>query len=449
MNFKSFVMHFVGIGGSGMSGLAELFFQLGARVSGSDVQSSSTTENLQRLGIPVYIGHQAANIGNCDVVVYSSAIRENNPEIQEAKRRRIPVIRRAEALAELMRMRRGIAIAGSHGKTTTTSYLAHIFLQAHWHPMVVVGGRLHSLGSGAFCGQGDWLIAEADESDGSFLHLSPEVVVVTNIDNDHLDYYGSMANLEKAVYDFASKIPFYGYVLYWGDDLRLGKLFAGLNKTTLSYGFLEGNDYRVIPSSTIGKAELWQGSQCLGEYTTPMAGRHNLLNAGAALIVAIRSGMEFSLAAELLKSFTGVERRLQHLARIREIDFYTDYAHHPTEIRATLQAFRESFPNRRFIVVFQPHRYSRTQSCWTEFLDCFNEAAEVILLDIYAAGEKPIKGITSFDLAAQMRHPRVQYLKSDLFFTLEWPESWQAEDLVIFMGAGDIYKKSKQWLANL
>ncbi|MCX7674534.1 MAG: UDP-N-acetylmuramate--L-alanine ligase [Bdellovibrionaceae bacterium] len=449
MKFNSFAMHFVGIGGSGMSGLAELFFQLGARVSGSDVQSSSVTEGLKQMGITIYQGHQASNLGACDVVVYSSAIQPDNPEILEAKRRRIPLIRRAEALAELMRMRRGIAIAGSHGKTTTTSYLAHIFLQAHWHPMVVVGGKLHSLGSGAFCGHGDWLIAEADESDGSFLHLSPEVVVVTNVDNDHLDHYGSMASLEKAFFEFASRVPFYGYVLYWGDDPRMRQIFQSLNKPAFSYGFSADNDYRIISLSSAGRVELWMGSQHLVDYTPPLAGRHNMLNAAAALIVAERSGMDVASAAEHLKSFAGVERRLQHLARVREIDFYTDYAHHPTEIRATLQAFRERFPSRRLVVVFQPHRYSRTQVCWNEFLSCFDEAQEVALLDIYPAGEKPIEGITAQTLAAQLKHPQVKYWSCDFFSSLELPPTWQAEDVVIFMGAGDIYKKSKQWLAHL
>lgn len=442
MNWNQFHMHFIGVGGAGMSGLAELFFHLGARVTGSDHHDSDTIQRLKKLGIPIQKGHHPDLIKAADVAVYSSAIQPSNPELLYASVHRIPHIRRAEALAELMRLKRGIAVAGTHGKTTTTSYISHIFMNCDLRPTVVVGGKLVSLDSGAHLGEGDWFVAEADESDGSFLYLSPEVIVVTNIDDDHLDFYHDVENLKKTFYQFASRIPFYGYILYWGDCPHLKTLFAEIPRRVFSYGESQDCHYRIENSED--KTFRLLGPQGeIGFFEPPLPGRHNVWNAAASLVVALRAGIPWQQATRTLRTFSGVERRMQFLGSYQKCLIYTDYAHHPTEIRCTIQAFRDLFPEHKIKVVFQPHRFSRTKRLWKDFLGAFDEADEICVLDIYPAGEPSDPEVSGEKMVEAMEHPsRFYRLKIE-----EIPESFYASDcVVVFMGAGDIYKKALSFL---
>lgn len=439
-------IHFVGIGGVGMSGIAELFHTIGAKVTGSDLSDSASVERLRSLGVSVSVGHHASHVTNVDVVVYSSAVNKTNPELSQAIKLGIPIIPRAEALAELMRLRRGIAIAGSHGKTTTTSLTSQIFIASGYQPTVVVGGRLRSINSGAHFGDGDWLIAEADESDGSFSKLSPEIAVITNIDNDHIDYFKNFDNLREAFYQFALKVPFYGFVLYCGDVPYLKEMFAHFPKRAFSYGFQESNHYQIKRGAS--SYELFFQGQLLGSFHPPLLGDHNILNAAASLAVASQSGIDFAVASEALAKFSGVERRLHHLGSGRGIEFFTDYAHHPTEIQACIQAFEQMFPTRRKLVVFQPHRFSRTELCWDEFKTCFSKAELSVVTDIYPAGEKPIAGIDSESLVDSISQDQVVYVAQESLVT--WLNQYKKSgDVIVFMGAGDIYKISKEILPRL
>jgi UDP-N-acetylmuramate--alanine ligase len=440
-------VHFIGIGGIGMCGLAELLHNLGAQVTGSDASENAHTLRLKSLGVPVLKGHDAQNLEGAEVVVYSSAIKPDNAEYREARRRKIPLIRRAEALAGLMNLKRGVAIAGTHGKTTTTSLVASIFLHERLDPTIIVGGRLDVIKSTAQLGQGEWLIAEADESDGSFTHLSPEVVIITNIDNDHMDHYKTIENLESAFMDFASRIPFYGVAIVCGDDVRIRKLFSDFGKQWISYGVNSDNDY-ILRRETDHWSVHHEGSQ-VGELRPAMPGEHNALNALAALLASQQAGVPFASAAQAISEFGGVDRRFQHKASVRGIDFYDDYGHHPTEIRAVLNGFKEKYPQRRLITIFQPHRYSRTQSCWSDFKTCFAGTERLFVMDIYPAGESPIYGITSQDLVAQMDHTQAQYLsrQSDP----QWKtvrDLLRSGDIVLTLGAGDISKIGDQFAVD-
>jgi UDP-N-acetylmuramate--alanine ligase len=420
MKLNQAKIHFVGIGGVGMSGIAELFCTIGARVTGSDIAEGPTIDHLRSLGIQVFIGHDAQNVKDVDALVYSSAVNKTNPELNQAIKLGIPIIPRAEALAELMRLKRGIAIAGSHGKTTTTSLTSQIFLHSGLKPTVVVGGRLRSINSGAHFGDGDWLIAEADESDGSFSKLSPEIAVITNIDNDHLDFFKSFDNLKEAFYQFALKIPFYGFGL--------------------------GNYYQIRKRQS--DYEIHFEGKSLGTFHPPLLGDHNVLNAAASILVAHRCGVSIESANEALKKFSGVERRLHHLGSGGGIEYYTDYAHHPTEIRASIQAFGQMFPTRRMVVVFQPHRFTRTELCWSDFQTCFEKAHLSIITDIYPAGEKPIEGVNSQSLVESISSDTVIYI-SKVVLLDQLTQLIKSGDLVIFMGAGDIYKMAKDMLPKL
>ncbi|MCS6838326.1 MAG: UDP-N-acetylmuramate--L-alanine ligase [Bdellovibrionaceae bacterium] len=445
MNFNRMRMHFVGIGGVGMSGIAELFLYLGAKVTGSDKVTNPSIEHLKKLGATIYVGHSEQYAMGSDVVVYSSAINKTNPEIQWALKNRIPLIPRAEALAELMRLKRGIAVAGTHGKTTTTSLIAQIFLEAQMSPTVVVGGRLSFMNSGAWFGSGEWFIAEADESDGSFLRLSSEVAVITNIDNDHLDHYKTLDQLYEAFYQFASRIPFYGYVLYWGDDERLRHLFSRFPKISFSYGFNQDNHFFCVKNHS--QWDVYFQKELLGSFEPSMKGRHNVLNCLAAWAVGFRSGISVEVCGRALKNFQGVERRLQKLGDAHGVEFFTDYAHHPTEIRCTLEAFREMFPNRRIILVFQPHRYSRTEICWSDFLSCFSEPDVTYLIDIYGAGEVIRHDVTSARLAQEIASPTVGYVPNDQLFS-RLRGTLRNHDAVLFMGAGDINRIGKDFVSH-
>ena len=430
-------VHFIGIGGIGMCGLAELLHNLGAQVTGSDAHENVHTVRLRQMGVTVTIGHEEQNLGDCEVAVYSSAVRDENVEFAAARRLKIPLIRRAEALADIMSLKRGIAIAGTHGKTTTTSLTASVFLKAGLDPTIIVGGRLDVIKSTAQLGQGEWLIAEADESDGSFHHLSPEVVILTNIDTDHLDYYQTFENLQKAFLEFASRIPFYGVAIVCGDDPNLRRLFQRFGKRWISYGVNPDNDF-VLKREDDHWSVSSEGKR-VGEMRPAMPGQHNALNALAAILAGAQAGVTFPDAALAIAEFGGVDRRFQHKASIRGIDFYDDYGHHPTEVRATLAGVKEKFPARRLVTIFQPHRFSRTKLCWDAFTTCFTQTDELVLLDIYPAGEAPVEGVTGRALAEAIKHPSTRYLARDGDPTLNRVLEWlKPGDVVLTLGAGDI-----------
>lgn len=439
-------VHFIGIGGIGMCGLAELLHNMGVQVKGSDLAENQQTLHLREIGIKVQIGHSDKNMDDIDVAVYSAAVKPDNVEFRAAKKRGVPLIPRAEALAEIMRLRRGVAIAGSHGKTTTTSITATVFLHARLDPTIVVGGRLDLIKSTAKLGAGEWVIAEADESDGSFNRLSPEIAIITNIDNDHLDYFGTMANLENAFFEFAMRIPFYGVTIVCGDDARINKIFKDFPKRLITYGFDPANDYFLTGQSsqytlfkrTDGKPEK------IGEFHLQLPGRHNALNALASILASHVAGVSFERCLRGVESYEGVDRRFQKKASIYGIDYYDDYGHHPTEITAVLSAFKEQFADRRLVVLFQPHRYSRTKSCWHEFLTCFAKADQLFFLDIYAAGEGAIQGVSAKKLCDEIKLPSAVYLESNERAKQELVKVLKDGDIFLTLGAGDVYKLGEE-----
>lgn len=445
-------VHFVGIGGSGMNGLAELIHNMGAKVTGSDLSENAQVERLRSMGVQVFKGHQAQNVGDVDVVVYSSAVPQQNPEIVAAKSRGIPIIPRIEVLVEVMRLKRGIAVGGTHGKTTTTSMCAAIFLEANMDPTVVIGGRLDLIKSHALLGQGEWLIAESDESDGSFLKLSPEVAIITNIDNDHLDYYKTFEQLQFAFLEFARKVPFYGFVVACGDQPVVRQTLASFNKRVLYYGDSDQNDYHLVRQERSGPDfcyRIFRKGQELGEMELKVPGHHNALNALAAVVVAVELGLPFAQIRKGLQRFQGVDRRLQLKGEVKGIAVVDDYGHHPTEVKATLQALRERYPENRLVVAFQPHRYTRTQNCWNDFLSAFSDADQVLLWDVYAAGEAPIEGVDSAHLATQIRHKNVSHVKSGASAVEQTFALLKRGDVLLTLGAGDISKLGPAILERL
>ena len=404
-------MHFVGIGGIGMSGIAELLANLGFAVSGSDARSSETTSRLaQRLGVTVYEGHAAVHVGEADVVVFSSAVKPSNPEIVEAHRRGIPVIPRAEMLAELMRLRSSIAVAGAHGKTTTTSMIALVLERAGLDPTAVIGGRLSAFGSNARLGRGEYMVAEADESDRSFLMLWPTIAVMTNIDYEHMENYSSFEELQQAFVDFANKVPFFGAVVACVEDANLGSVLPRINRPLLTYGLDHSTAHIVGTGVELGSF----GGRCtvhrrrgdrletLGVLELIVPGRHNLQNALAAVAVAEWIGLDFARVADALRNFHGAERRFEHHGEAGGVMVIDDYGHHPTEIAAVLAAARATL-DRRIVIAFQPHRFTRTHHLLEQFGPALAGADEIVLTDIYAAGEEPIEGINVDVLADSIR----------------------------------------------
>ncbi|MBC7420463.1 MAG: UDP-N-acetylmuramate--L-alanine ligase [Bdellovibrio sp.] len=445
--------HFIGIGGIGMCGLAELLHNIGAVVSGSDAGENANTERLKDLGVKVYKGHDANNVGLADVVVYSSAIGKSNPEMMEARKKEIPLIPRAEALAEIMRLRRGIAVAGTHGKTTTTSLISSIFLEAGQNPTIVVGGRFERIKSTALLGTGEWLIAEADESDGSFNKLSPEIAVITNIDSDHMDHFKTFENLKRAFLDFAYRVPFYGVVIVCGDDPAVRDIFDHYSKRIIFYGFNQDNDY--ILEGEKGKYDVYKNNKLtakkekMGSFKLNTPGRHNALNATASLAVGIAAGLDFEMCAKGLEHFEGVDRRFHFKGEAAGVQVYDDYGHHPTEVRATLQALREKFEKNRLVIYFQPHRYSRTEHCWQDFKTCFAQADVLFLTYIYPAGEAPIPGITSEKLLSEMNHPHSQLSSKSNSQVSDILKELKAGDVFLTLGAGDGWKLGLDVLEHL
>ncbi len=399
-------VHFIGIGGIGMSGIAEVLLSLGFPVTGSDLRSNAVTERLRKLGATIFAGHAAEQVRPADVVVTSSAVKPDNPEVVEARARRIPVIQRAEMLAELMRLKFGIAVAGMHGKTTTTSMIAAIMDAGGLDPTVVVGGRVDLFGSNARAGRSRYLLAEADESDRTFLKLSPILAVVTNLDREHMENYNGMADLEDAFVDFMNKVPFYGAVTACLDDPLLRSILPRVQRRVMTYGEGADADFRLVPlpreQGAQSTFEVSARGLILGPFRLHVPGRHNLLNATAAIAVAVELGVAPQQIAAGLARFRGVDRRFQILGNARGVTVVDDYGHHPTEIRATLQAARES-GLKRVHVLFQPHRYTRTRDLMDEFASAFKEAARVEVVDIYAASEPPIEGVTAQALVRALR----------------------------------------------
>jgi UDP-N-acetylmuramate--alanine ligase len=451
-------LHFVGIGGIGMSGIAELLINLDYEVSGSDLRSSPITERLEGLGGTVFIGHAADNTRNADVVITSSAVDNDNPEVTAARASGIPVIPRAEMLAELMRMRHGILIAGSHGKTTTTSMMATVFEAADLDPTVVIGGRLEAWGTNARLGQGEFMVAEADESDGSFLRLSPTIAVVTNIDLEHLDHYDDFDALRDAFVEFLNKVPFYGTAVVCLDDPELQEVMPRVTRKLLTYGLNPQSDIRasaVEVSAEGTRLTCHAGVDELGEIRLRVLGRHNALNALACVAVGLDLGIAFTTIADALASYAGTVRRFERIHSGRDILVVDDYGHHPTEIRAVLGAAGEAFPDRRKVVCFQPHRYSRSHLLRDDFGRAFYNADVVLVLPIYAAGEEPIPGVTGEDLALAMKqHGQRQVTNADdLEAAFEMlTRCAQPGDIVLTLGAGDVWKLAQrvgEWLSGV
>jgi len=448
-------IHFVGIGGIGMSGIAEVLLNLGYKVSGSDLRHSETTERLASLGGEIHIGHARENLVEVDVVVTSTAVRDDNPEVVEAQAQLIPVIPRAEMLAELMRMKYGIAIAGTHGKTTTTSMVATVLTHGGIDPTIVIGGKLNTLGSNAKLGQGKFLVAEADESDGSFLKLSPTIAVVTNIDADHLDFYSGIEEIKDIFVDFINKIPFFGLAVLCLDDRNVAEVIPRVKKRFITYGLstqadIRASQIRLAGNSTSFTAH-YKGDR-IGEISYSMPGAHNVLNALACIAVAMELDVPFEQIREGFAQFGGVGRRFQIKGEVREIMVVDDYGHHPAEIRATLAAAKNGWPDRRLVVAFQPHRYTRTKELFDEFVTAFYDADILILTDIYAASEKPIEGVSSDALArAIRRHGQkdVTYIADREAISGHLAGIVQPGDIVLTLGAGNIWQAGEALLEQL
>ena len=451
-------IHFVGIGGIGMCGIAELLLRRGHGVSGSDLADGPTLVPLRRLGATITIGHDAAAVGQADLVVASSAIRATNPELQEAVRLGIPVVPRAEMLAELMRLQDGIAVAGTHGKTTTTSLIAHLLDAGGLDPTVVVGGRVMGTGApertGARLGQGQLMVAEADESDGSFLRLAPVIAVITNVEPEHLDHYGSSEALDAAFIEFANRLPFWGRAVLAVDDPGVQRLLPSITRRRTTYGLSAQADWRALDVETSAGGMQFAVARIggrLGEVRRPLPGAHNVLHARAALAVADEAGVPFSRAAGALAEFGGVERRFETKGRSRGVWVVDDYGHHPTEVRATLAAARGAHAG-RIVVVFQPHRYSRTRDHFDDFAAAFHEADVLVLTEIYAAGEDKIPGLDSSALCEAIRgrgHRDVRFVGDlERVPTAIAPELRDG-DLVLTLGAGSINRVGNEILAAL
>jgi UDP-N-acetylmuramate--alanine ligase len=451
--------HFIGIGGIGMSGIAEILLNLDMKVSGSDLRRGPVTDRLAQLGATIYEGHNAANIAGATVVVTSSAVSPNNPEVLEARAHKIPVIQRAEMLAELMRLKYGIAIAGMHGKTTTTSMVASVLAAGGLDPTVVVGGRVDALGSNAKLGSSQYLVAEADESDRSFLKLSPILAVVTNLDREHMDCYHDMADVEQAFLTFIDKLPFYGAVTACIDNALLAAILPRAQRRVLTYGVAADADYRLefldakkdsIPAGqgSFARFQVVTAHEQLGPFELHVPGHHNILNATAAVAIAHQLGISSEKIAEGLSHFRGVDRRFQLRGTARGVTVVDDYGHHPTEIRATLAAAREC-GYKKIHIVFQPHRFTRTLDLMDQFVGAFKDADTVIVLPIYAASEQPIPGVTAERLAAKIEGPQVQYAPDFPSATAAVAAQAQEGDLILTLGAGNVSQLGPQILTAL
>lgn len=453
-------IHFVGIGGAGMCGIAEVLANEGYKVTGSDIKASKVTKRLESLGIEVFIGHSKDNIKDSSVVVVSSAIDSNNSEIQEAKHRRIPVVRRAEMLGELMRYRYGIAVAGTHGKTTTTSLIASIFAKANQDPTFIIGGLLNSAGTNAKLGSSSYLIAEADESDASFLHLQPMMTVVTNIDADHLDtYQGDFSKLEDTFIEFLHNLPFYGVAIVCLDCPVIEKLIPRISRTVITYGVNPKADfvlYDYKPHENKSSFKVKTKSGQILEVSLALTGLHMAKNATAAIACALEEGIDTKYILEALQSFEGVGRRFTRYGRFlcnnKSISIVDDYGHHPSEIKATIDAIRQAWPQRRIVMIFQPHRYTRTRDLYEDFVHVLQQVDVLLLLEIYSAGEDPIVGIDSKHLCHSIRtlgkiEPHYLATPNEVQVLLE--QLVLDDDIVLTQGAGDVVNIAKDLSLSL
>ena len=452
---KRYHIHFVGIGGIGMSGIAELLLNLGYQVSGSDLRGTDITERLARMGGRIFEGHQGQNMTGANVVVTSSAVRRDNPEVIAALEAGVPVIARAEMLAELMRLKYSVAVAGAHGKTTTTSLVAAVLGQGGFDPTVVIGGKLRSIGTNARLGQGDFIVAEADESDGSFLKYAPTIAVVTNIDREHLDFYPDLAAIQNVFLDFIDRIPFYGLAILCLDNPALQEIIPRIKKRMTTYGISRQADLQAakvrFDALTSRFAISWHGRD-LGEIVLNLPGLHNVYNALAGIAVGLELEIPFATIKTALETVEGVQRRLEIKGQAGAVTVIDDYGHHPTEIVSTLEALDQCWPKRRKVVVFQPHRYTRTQALFEEFTRAFNQSDELLVLPIYAASETPIEGIDARHLADAIKahgHRRVTYLPSAEAAVTALIERLGGEDILLTLGAGDVWRIGPQVLARL
>jgi len=447
-------IHMVGIGGIGMSGIAEILLIRGYVVSGSDSNVSETTERLKELGATIYPGHDASNVEGADVVVYTSAVKaKDNVETREAMSRQIPVIKRSEMLAELMRMKYGIGIAGTHGKTTTTTMAGHVVQDGSYDPTIIVGGRVHSFDkTNAVVGKGDIIIVEADEYDRTFLKLSPSMAVITNIEAEHLDIYEDLEDVKQAFIEFANKVPFYGAVIVCLDDANIRSILPKIDRRTISYGFTPQAQLRAInieQSAFESTFTVIFEDKVLGEITIKSPGEHNIKNALGAVAVGLELGMSFKNISSGLERFQGVFRRFQPKLDTEKLIVIDDYAHHPTEVKASIEGARNGWKNRRLVAVFQPHLYSRTQQMYKEFGLSFFDAEVLVVTDVYPSREKPIEGVTGkliADTAKEYGHRDVHYLEDKTELPGKLRDIVKDGDIVITMGAGDIYRYGEQFV---
>lgn len=447
--------HFIGIGGSGMSGLAEILLQDGFKVSGSDLKLGSACQRLESLGAVIFEGHKADNVpSEASLVVYSSAVRSDNPEIIEAKERQIPVIRRAEVLAELMRLKFGVGVAGSHGKTTTTSMTAAILERAGLDPTVIIGGQVKSLGSGGKLGQGDFLVAETDESDRSFLLLKPSLAVVTNIDAEHLTAYESLADLENSFDQFVRSVPFYGLAVLCVDDTRVRDLAQRYHGRKVTYGLSADAQMRaqnIEHNRHCTSFDVVKNGEKIMRIDLPMLGQHMVVNCLAAISIGLELNVSTEIIQEALANFSGVKRRLEVIGEPNGVTVMSDYGHHPAEIKATLSAIRLGWGKalRKFHVIFQPHRYSRTRDCFVEFLTAFSDCDNLVVTEIYAASEDPISGISGESLTEAISHRSKTFVKelSEALSTVS--VELQPGDVVLCLGAGSVGNLPEQFLKVL
>jgi UDP-N-acetylmuramate--alanine ligase len=447
-------IHFVGIGGIGMSGIAELLLNLGYRVSGSDANATDITRRLQNLGGSVFIGHDAEHLSGADVVVMSSAIREDNPEIQAARRGgTVPVIRRAEMLAELMRLKYSVLVAGAHGKTTTTSMVATVLARGAMDPTVVIGGKLNAWGTNAKLGTGDFMVAEADESDGTFLLLSPTIAVVTNIDLEHLDFYRDLEEIRHTFLQFINKIPFYGQAILCLEDENIQRILPQIGKRFVTYGFSPQADFQareVVTEGFCTRYRAYHHGAKLGEIEIPIPGEHNVLNSLAAVAVGHELDVAWPDIQAGLRDMTGVQRRFQIKGEVNGVTVLDDYGHHPSEIRAVLKTLATCYPERRRIVAFQPHRYTRTKALMEQFGRCFYQSDVLLVTEIYAASEKPIEGVTGERLVENIAahgHHQLHFSATPEILLEKLLEIVSPGDVVITLGAGNIWQVG-EWLVE-
>lgn len=448
-------IHFVGIGGSGMNGIAEVLINLGYKVSGSDLKQTEVTQRLASLGGKIFIGHKPEQVGNAHVVVTSSAVLPDNPEVVQAKKLKIPVIPRAEMLAELMRLKYAVTIAGTHGKTVTTSLVSMVLAEGGLDPTVVIGGRLKNIGSSAKMGKGEFIVAEADESDGSFLKLTPTIALLTNIDDDHLDYYKTLDNIKNTFVQFVNKVPFYGSIILCGEDENIKSIIPRITRKYYTYGRGKNYDFyaeNIVYEEMHTEFDLCFSGKNLGRLKLHFPGAHNVLNSLGAAAVGIELGVEFEKIRKAFLDFTGVSRRLEVKARKKDIVFIDDYGHHPTEIRVTLETIKSIWPERRLLVIFQPHRYTRTRDLAKKFGPSFNSVSRIWLTDIYSAGEKPIPGISSSLILESFpaeKRETVTLISDRKAIIKEVVKSLRPQDVLVTLGAGDVYKIGEEILNKI